>query len=204
MKDPPSSSNDLAASVPSPSTKFGIPSAKDVESRQAVLADPAGFGPVPDEASAAQSLETTALAVSGAQKGVYYGSVRWGWEKPAGAKAAKLKAFESMSKDAPSSNFAQAAERWNASTTDKNTQRIALPTASSRFVAHTKTPLTEHADGGKRVAQLDLNTRVEVTGQTDPKHTDWSSIIVVEGSQIGKQGWVKTSFLSDLTRKKSL
>jgi hypothetical protein len=62
----------------------------------------------------------------------------------------------------------------------------------------------ERADGGKRVALLDLNSRVEVTGQTDQKHTDWSSVIVTDGLQVGKQGWVKASFLGDTTRKKSL
>jgi hypothetical protein len=62
----------------------------------------------------------------------------------------------------------------------------------------------ERADGGKRVARLDLNTRVEITGQTDQNHPDWSSVIVTDGSHVGKQGWVKTSLLDDTARKKSL
>jgi len=204
MKDPPSSSKDLAESVPGKSTRFGTPSAKDPASRQAWVFDPAGFGPVPDEVAASQSLETTALAVSGPQKGVYYGSVNWGWEKPAGAKTAALKPFLAVSKDTPSSEFGQAAKLWNASTTDQGKQRLALPITTGKFVARTDTRLMERADGGKQIARLELNARVEVTGQPDEKHPDWSSVIVTDGPHIGKQGWVKTSLLSDMTRKKSL
>jgi hypothetical protein len=172
--------------------------------RQAWLKDPAGFGPVPDSVSASQSLETAALAVSGPQKGVYYGAVSWGWEKPAHAKAATLKPFRAVSGGVPSSEFGLASALWNASKTDQNQPRLQLPVTSSKFIAHTNTPLMERADGGKRVALLDLNTRVEVTGQTDQKHTDWSSVIVTDGPQVGKQGWVKASFLGDTTHKKSL
>jgi Domain of unknown function (DUF4157) len=204
MKDPPSTSNDLAASIPGRLARFGTPSAADKEGRQAWLMDPAGLGPVPDGVAASQSLETTALAVSGPQKGVYYGAVTWGWEKAAGAKAATLKPFRAVSKDAPSSEFGEAAKLWNVSTTDQKQQRLALPIVTGKFVGRTRTPLMERADGGKRVARLDLNTRVKITGQTDQKHPDWSRVIVTEGSQVGKQGWVKTSLLSDMRRKKSL
>ena len=204
MKNPASSGNDLAASVPSHNARFGNPSATDQDARQAYLMDPAGLGSVPDDVFASQTLQTTALAVSGPQKGVYYGAVSWGWDKPAGDKAAKLKPFAPVSKDAPSAEFSRAAELWNASKTDQNAQTLALPIASGKFVARTNAPLMERAGGGKRLARLDLNTRVEITGETDPKHTDWSSVIVTAGSQVGKQGWVETSLLSDLTRKKSI
>ena len=202
MKNPPSTSNDLAASIPV-FARFGIPSAADEKDRQAWLKDPAELGPVPDDVAASQNLETAALAVSGPQKGVYYGAVRWGWEKAAGAKAATLKPFTAVSKDAPSSEFSEAAKLWNVSTTDQKQQRLAVPIAIGKFVARS-TPLMERADRGKRVARLNFNTRVEITGQTDPQRPDWSSVIVTDGSEVGKQGWVKTSFLSDLKRKKPL
>jgi hypothetical protein len=205
MKNPPATSNDLAASIPGNNkARFGIPSATSEAARKAWLFDPAGMPSVPDGVAASQSLETAALAVSGRQQGVYYGAVSWGWEKAAGAKVATLKPFRPMSKDAPSAEFGEASKLWNASTTDKSEQRLPLPIASGQFVALTNAPLMDRADGGKRVALLQLNTRVETTGQPDPKHLDWSSVIVTEGPQIGKQGWVKTSFLSDLTRKKSI
>lgn len=203
MKNPPSG-GDLAASVPGKFVRFGTPSAKDPESRKAWMFDPAGLGPIPDQVAASQSLETAALAVSGPQRGVYYGSVRWGWDKAAGAKTATLKPFQSVSKDAPSAEFSRASELWNASKTDQGAARLALPITIGKYVARKGTPVMEHAAGGKLVARLPLNTRVEITGQSDPKHLDWSSVIVTEGSHIGKQGWVKTALLSDMTRKKSI
>jgi uncharacterized protein DUF4157 len=202
MKNPPSG-GDLAASAPGTNARFGVPSAKDPESRKAWMFDPAGLGQIPDDVAASQSLETAALAVSGPQQGVYYGSVSWGWDKAAGEKTATLKPFRSVSKDAPSAEFSRASELWNASKTDQGGARIALPITLGKYVAGAGTLLMEHADGGKQVARLELNERVEITGQPDPKHPDWSSVIVAEGSHTGKQGWLKTAMLSDVTRKKS-
>jgi hypothetical protein len=204
MKDPPATSNDLAESVPGRNARFGTPDAKDPEARKAWLFDPASLGHVPDAVAASQSLEAAALAVSGPQKGVYYGAVHWGWEKAANAKVATLKPFTVSPTGIPSAEFAEASKLWNASTTDQNQQRFALPIAFSKFAVRTGTPLMERADGGKRIAALPLNTRVEITGQTDQKHPDWISVIVTDGSLVGRQGWVKTSHLSDMTRKKSL
>jgi hypothetical protein len=82
----------------------------------------------------------------------------------------------------------EAAKLRNVSTTDQNQQRLALPIATGKFVAHTSTPLMARADGGKRVARLDLTTRVEITGQTDQKHPDWSSVTVTDGSPGGETG----------------
>jgi Domain of unknown function (DUF4157) len=203
MKNPPSG-GDLAASVPGTNAKFGIPSSKDPESRTAWMFDPAGLGPIPDEVAVSQSLETAALAVSGPQQGVYYGSVSWGWDKAAGAKAATLKPFQSVSKDAPSAEFTLASELWNKSKTDQDGARIALPITHGKYIARAGTLLMERADGGKQVGRLELNARVETTGQSDPKHLDWSSVIVTEGSRTGKQGWVKTALLDDMPRKKSI
>jgi hypothetical protein len=166
--------------------------------------DPAQLGPIPDDVDVSQSRETAALAVSGPQQGVYYGSVSWGWDKLAGAKTATLKKFESVPKGAPSEEFRGASELWNASKTDQGGPRIALPIALGKYVARTGTPLMQRADGGKQVALLELNIRVETTGQSDPKHPEWSSVIVTQGSHTGKQGWVKTVVLSDKTRKKSI
>src|SRR5262245_19317540 len=99
-----------------------------------------------------------------------------------------------VSGDAPSAEFGLASTLWNASKTDQNQPRLPLLVASGKFIAHTN---TVRADGGNRVALLDLNTRVEATGQTDQKYPDWSSVIVTDGPQAGKEGWVKTAFLGD-------
>jgi hypothetical protein len=206
MKYPPPG-GDLAASVPK-NAKFGIPSAKEPEDRKAWMSDPAGLdvdpGGIPDDVGVSQSLETAALGVSGPQKGVYYGSVTWGWDKPPGDKVAKQKKFQLMSKDAPSVEFGLASEAWNKSKTDQGGPRIGLPITRTMYVAYAGTPLMERADGGKQVTRLEFNERVDTTGQPDPKHPDWSSVIVTEGSHTSKQGWVKTALLSDVKRKKSI
>ena len=205
MKDPPSG-RDLAASVPVLGT-FGIPSAKDPKDRQASMSDPAGLDVdpdgIPDEVGVSQSLETAAVAISGPQKGVYYGSVRWGWDKPAGAKVATQKKFQLVSKDAPSTEFSAASKAWNESKTDQGGARIPLPITRTMYVAQAGARLMERAGGGKQVAPLELNERVETTGQPDPKHQDWSSVIVTEGSHTGKQGWVKTAQLDEREHKKT-
>jgi len=206
MKNP-SSGGDLAASVPGKNARFGIPSAKNLQDRQAWLFDPAGLDVdpdgIPDEIGVSQSLETAALAVSGPQKGVYYGSVRWGWDKPPDAKVATQKKFELVSKDAPSLELSGASTKWNESKTDQGGARIPLPITQGKYVAHAGAPLMERADGGKQVTRLEFNERVETTDQPDPKHPDWSRVIVTEGSHTGKQGWVKTALLDDYKLKKS-
>jgi hypothetical protein len=163
MKNPPSGGN-LAASVPGKNARFGTPSAKDTESRKAWMFDPAGLGPIPDDVAVSQSLETAALAVSGPQEGVYYGSVRWGWDKLAGEKTATLKPFQSATKDAPTAEFNRASELWNVSKADTGEARIALPITRGQYVARAGAPLMERADAGKKLARLELNARVEITG----------------------------------------
>ncbi|WP_433727393.1 hypothetical protein ACQP2Y_12285 [Actinoplanes sp. CA-051413] len=81
---------------------------------------------------------------------------------------------------------------------------MALPMTLGKYVARAGTRLMERADVGTQVAKVKLNARVEITGQADAAHADWSSVIVTEGLQTGKQGWVKTALLDDLTRKKSI
>lgn len=219
MKDPPATSNDLAVSRPGPNVQFGNPATKKGEPieiiegtnpNQAVLVDQPTIGDVPDEVAVSQTLQTAALAVSGPRRGVYYGAVTWGWHKEAGERKVILEPLKAATSpqagpkynDAPTQEFGAASDLWNKTITDKN-NRLPLPIASGKFVAHTGTPLMDIAAGSKRVASLDLHTRVEITGQTDQKHPDWVSVIVTDGSQVGKQGWAETRFLSDLKVKRS-
>jgi hypothetical protein len=213
MKDPPATSNDLAASEPVHSQFANRPPKGDTadvivdtKPNQAVLVDTPRL-PVADSESASQTFETAALAVSGPRKGVYYGAVTWGWDKKAGETDVKLKDLKevysvaaSPQYDAPSAEFGKASERWNQSKTDQN-QRLTLPIVSGMFVAHSGTKLM--ADSGKAITSLDLHTRVEITGQTDPTHPDWVKVIVTDGPQVGMQGWVEKGHLSDFKVKKS-
>lgn len=63
-------------------------------------------------ANSMKEFETSALALEGNDKGEYYGSVKWGWEKDGTGTLKKID-FDLVSKGVPSKNFMEAAEKWN-------------------------------------------------------------------------------------------
>lgn len=65
-------------------------------------------------ANSEQVFETTALAISGSDRGTYYGSVEWGWRKDATGTFSRLP-FRLVSQGVPSVNFLTAANIWNVS-----------------------------------------------------------------------------------------
>lgn len=65
-------------------------------------------------ANSEQVFETTALAVAGAQKGTYYGSVQWGWRMDAKGAFSRVP-FRVVSQGVPSDNFLTTANLWNQS-----------------------------------------------------------------------------------------
>ena len=67
------------------------------------------------KANSGKVFETTALAIDGAQKGTYYGSVSWGLKTDAAGKLSKVDVAK-VSEAVPSQNFMAAAKLWNAST----------------------------------------------------------------------------------------
>jgi len=68
-----------------------------------------------NKANSGKLFETTALAIDGAQKGTYYGSVSWGLKTDAAGKLSKVDVAK-VSEAVPSQNFLAAAKVWNAST----------------------------------------------------------------------------------------
>ena len=68
-----------------------------------------------NKANSGKLFETTALAIDGAQKGTYYGSVSWGLKTDAAGKLSKVDVAK-VSEAVPSQNFMAAAKVWNAST----------------------------------------------------------------------------------------
>lgn len=167
----------------------GVPPGK------AKIADRPGLS-VPDRSEGSQQFETTALAIAGAQKGAFYGSVQWGWKKNANEKKHTQIEFVRVSKDVPSPEFKQAAELWNASKTSKGEETIDLPLTSGLYTNIKKGQLMDKPAKGKSLGNLDLNTRLEVTEQTDPTSPGWGNVIVVEGPLMGKVGWVQNKILS--------
>lgn len=88
------------------------PADADWEAKNAGLFD----GPtIQGNANSKKEFETTAVALDGTQKGEYYGSVKWGWEKDAANTLTKIP-FELVSEGVPSKGFMEAAQEWNDST----------------------------------------------------------------------------------------
>src|SRR4051794_31386892 len=81
-----------------------------------------------DSKNSGPVFETTALALDGAQKDSYYGSVQWGWQRDAKA-AFSLIDFKVVSAGAPSAAFMATAAKWNVSKTSGGGATIKLPTA---------------------------------------------------------------------------
>lgn len=139
-----------------------------------------------------QIFESAALAVAGTQSGAFYGSVRWGWQKPAGVDHPTLIPFQLLRPATPSSDFSDATILWNASKTSRDEASIALPIVSEMFTNSKKTELLDSPDKGKSVV-LEMNTRVETTTQTAK---DLRKVIVISGKFVGRVGFVKQANLS--------
>jgi hypothetical protein len=67
------------------------------------------------QAGASTLFETTAIAIEGAQKDTYYGSVSWGMQTDAEGKLSKVE-LAKASDAVPTQNFMAAAKQWNTST----------------------------------------------------------------------------------------
>jgi Domain of unknown function (DUF4157) len=158
----------------------------------------------PHGANASQTFETTALAVAGVQEGTYYGSVSWGWQTDAAGKFTKLP-FALVSKDVPSSVFSDAAALWNVTPTSTGAATLPLQVAMAKFTSvpgvHLVGDPSRYAT--TRIAFLAKNTRLEVTDKgpmkpfnADP-NTRWWKVTVVDGSMVGRVGWVMEKTLSD-------
>lgn len=154
-------------------------------------------------ANSGQVFETTALVLKGKQAGTYLGSVRWGWSSDDGTNAQKLK-LELVSRGDPSSNFIEAAKKWNEATvnprgapegqTTKDTvvmEASGKPmfTLSSGWILRLKQ--VRHA-GGVGYAE------VRILGQSPPKKG-----VDPQGNPISvenKSGWVR---LADIGQAES-
>jgi hypothetical protein len=195
MTDPDKGS-DLSKSGPTRFGKFGSRHKGSADHEDAIVRDPPGLT-LPKQLEAHQFFETSALAVAGIQKGAFYGSVRWGWMKSASDDEVKLEPFRLLRDATPSPEFAEAAKLWNVSKNTLGEPSIGLPGTTEMFTTLKKIALLDHADKGKSLGNLDANTRVEVTDETDSAHKNWKNVVVVSGPLTGSVGWVQQESLSD-------
>lgn len=156
-----------------------------------------------------QVFETAALAVKGVQEGTFYGSVQWGWEKDAAGKVTKLP-LTLVSNDVPSAVFARASELWNKAKTSEGKETIDLPLVTGKYTKNTNVWLVSNPSNYKttKIGELEKNTRLEVTnkGAAEPFNKiaakdQWWKVTVVDGTHIGKVGWVMQAAISDSKTK---
>jgi hypothetical protein len=158
-----------------------------------------------DEAS--MIFETAAVAVKGAQKGAYYGAAKWGWTRQPSQPPKKLE-FGAAGLVPGGPDFLEAARLFDVSTTSQGQKTIHLPTVQVVYTTKkTKLVADPGKPGARGTVELEANTRLEVTEETDPAHKGWQHVIVVGGRYAGKPGWVNEP-LSDspsliITPKKS-
>jgi hypothetical protein len=139
-----------------------------------------------------QTFETSAVAIAGRQKGTFYGSVQWGWWRLPSETFTHL-AFGKKADAAASPAFMKAARLWNTSETSEGKPTIDLPV--DVHVHQDGTPLWESPEG-KTIGALDRSTPLGRTARIDPKGRSWwISVIVIDGPNAGKTGWVPGMYL---------
>jgi hypothetical protein len=157
---------------------------KEFQTKNAGLYD----GPtVKGGANSMKEFETTALALDGTQKGEYYGSVKWGWEKD-GAETLNKIDFDIVSKGTPSKNFMEAGEKWNEG---KTRGTLVIKKNNTNAVSKTLAKLFELQKGDEVIQNETLGTATQSyisfkvkTSSKDP-------------SLVGKKGIMKLEELED-------
>lgn len=149
-----------------------------------------------------QLFETAALAIKGVQKGTFYGSVKWGWEKDRDGNFKKLP-LSLISQDRPSLTFRRASMMWAQAKTSKGEETIPMPVAVSRYTnTHGVLLVTDPSQAVLTfIGKLKKNTRLQVIdigfGKPFNKEKDeWRKVTVLDGAYKGKVGWVLEADLS--------
>ena len=137
-------------------------------------------------ASATTMFETTAMAIEGAQKGTYYGSVTWGLQTDGNGAITKV-ALAKGSDGVPTQKFMAAARQWNATTARGTLVSDADPTPV----------YNEHGD-----EIFVLPRGVELTQQSTGMGSDGTVYLVVAVAaaaavHAGDTGMVKESDVKD-------
>jgi hypothetical protein len=125
-----------------------------------------------------QVFETTALAITGSQKDLYYGSVQWGWQRD-GSAAFSLVDLKAISQGTPSAGFLAAAQKWNTSKTSGNEANLTLPVAD----VYVTNKATEVLVGTTKV-NLPVGTRVQIVSKGADATKPWQ-VTIVDGPDTG-------------------
>lgn len=154
---------------------------------------------IPGVLDSGQIFETTAVAIDGTQKGMYYGSVKWGWKVDNRGNFTRIP-LTLASRGVPTQNFLAAAEKWNKATTAY---------ASS---IETRGNTTFYLDSGRQ-ARLNLllgkstpsvtlkgGTRVILQDDVIVEYRAgkvFTRVLVNAGTHVGKIGFVRPADLKE-------
>lgn len=208
MKSPPKGDESLGGSVPTADYTLDV---KDESTRKHTQfgwrtkekgMQPAQMGDIPRmhleaEESGFQHFETTALAVEGVQKGTYYGSVKWGWDKAAKSDTATPIAFGLAQQAAPSREVTSASGKWNASTDVEGNKSIPLPLSADKVVSKESDLKNGTGKGAKKIASLGKDTKVSTVESPTAADKSWIQVTVTSGRHAGMVGWIAASELTD-------
>ena len=131
--------------------------------------------------------ETSALALEGNDKGEYYGSVKWGWERDGSGTLKKI-AFDLVSMGVPSKNFMEAAEKWNAG---KTRGTLVVKNDKTDAVSMTLTKEFELQKGDEVIQKKTLESATQSYVSFEVKTSS------KDASLVGKTGIMKVEELED-------
>jgi hypothetical protein len=129
--------------------------------------------------------ETTALAIDGAQKGTYYGSVKWGWKRDGTGKL-DLLPFALVSQGAPSQNFLAAASAWNSAAAAGTLVAKNAPTQCYKWSSGFATDYT-----------IVRGTKVTQNSTVGAGADEYVSVTIVDGAKAGSTTFIKVTDLTD-------
>lgn len=132
--------------------------------------------------SSEQVFESTAVAITGNQKDMYYGSVEWGWRTDAAGTFTKLP-LKTISEGVPSSTFMKSAELWNKGKTSRGEDTLDLPMVDVKVTTATITQKPASDFIGPPL-QIPAGTRVQIV--TPATATAKGKIRVVDGTFTGQ------------------
>jgi hypothetical protein len=150
------------------------------EHQEAILKDTPAQANVAKDSS--NIFEVAAVALSGTQKGTFYGSVRWGWKTDATGNHTQVP-FEVVSQGVPSSSFLKAGEMWNKGKTSAGNNTIDMPLVDVKVANDSFTPF-EPADAKVCYAPIVKGTRLQViTPWRIPMQ--YGTVKIVDGPRTG-------------------
>ena len=149
------------------------------------------------EPPAGQILITTAMAVSGKQKGTIYGSVQWGWQVDVKGNFVKLP-LTVKSFGEPSQAFIAAAGQWNEHQhffKSKKNPLLMLELPQILYTNRSGAYLVGSPVNWKKsiIVTLPAHTKVQGTAVKG----NWYRVTVVDGKFAGQVGWIMFNLLSE-------